>query len=88
MNGETRQFLHTEGVVLSGDGKTYYCMMTLIDGTTVKACANIFYAFPASVATDQRQQAPEVVKYIYNGRLYIRHGEKTYNGQGACVTKF
>lgn len=87
MTGETRQFLHTEGVVLSGDGKTYYCIMTLTDGTTVKACANIFEAFPASVATDKPQQAPEVVKYIYNGRLYIRHGEKTYNGQGACVTE-
>ncbi len=87
MTGETRQFLHTEGVVLSGNGKTYHCVMTLTDGTTVKACANIFEAFPASVATDKPQQAPEVVKYIYNGRLYIRHGEKTYNGQGACVTE-
>jgi hypothetical protein len=88
LEGETRQFLHTDGVVLSGDGKTYYCVMTLADGTTAKACANLFDAFPASVESNQRQEAPQVIKYIYNGRLYIRHGEKTYNGQGACVTGF
>ncbi len=86
LDGETRQFLYTEGVVLSGDGKTYYCLLTLADGTTVKACANLFDAFPASVAADKQQQAPKAVKYIDNGRLYIRHGDKTYNGQGACVT--
>ena len=86
LDGETRQFLYTEGVVLSGDGKTYYCLLTLADGTTVKACANLFDAFPASVAASQQQQAPKAVKYIDNGRLYIRHGDKTYNGQGACVT--
>ena len=86
LDGETRQFLYTEGVVLRGDGKTYYCVMTLADGTTVKACANTFEAFPASVETDRPQQAPEVIKYIYRGGLYIRYGSKTYNGQGACVT--
>lgn len=86
LDGETRQFLYTEGVVLSGDGKTYYCLLTLADGTTVKACANLFDAFPASVAAGKQQQAPATVKYIHNGRLYIRHGDKTYNGQGACVT--
>ena len=85
LDGETRQFLYTEGVVLRGDGKTYYCVMTLADGTTVKACANTFEAFPASVETDRPQQAPEVIKYIYRGGLYIRYGSKTYNGQGACV---
>lgn len=89
IEGETRQFLYTEGVVLDGNGKTYYCVMTLEDGTTtVKACANTFGAFPASVAADKQQQPQKVVKYIYNGRLYIRYGEKTYNGQGACVTGF
>ena len=85
LDGETRQFLYTEGVVLRGDGKTYYCLMNLADGTTVKACANTFEAFPASVETDRPQQAPEVIKYIYRGGLYIRYGSKTYNGQGACV---
>jgi hypothetical protein len=86
--GQTRQFLYTDGVVLAGDGKTYYCVMTLADGTTVKACANTFDAFPASVATEQTEQAPQVIKYINNGRLFIRYGNKTYNGQGACVTGF
>lgn len=86
LDGETRQFLYTEGVILNGDGKTYYCVMTLADGSTVKACANTFDGFPASVVADKKQQAPETVKYIYQGRLYIRHKGKTYNGQGACVT--
>ena len=62
--------------------------MTLADGTTVKACANTFDAFPASVEAGKQQQAPQAVKYIYDGRLYIRHGGKTYNGQGACVTEY
>lgn len=88
LEGQTEQFLYTEGVVLSGDGKTYYCVMTLADGTTVTACANTFDGFPASVAVDKPKQAPQVVKYIYNGCLYIRYGQKTYNGQGACVTGF
>ena len=88
MEGETRQFLYTEGVVLIGNGKTYYCIMTLADGSTVKACANTFDGFPASVAADKQQQAPQVVKYIYQGRLYIRYNNKTYNGQGACVSGF
>ena len=88
LQGETRQFLYNQGVILSGDGKTYYCVMTLTDGTTVKACADTFDAFPASVESDKQQQAPEVSKYIINGRLYIRHGNKTYNGQGACVSGF
>ena len=88
MEGETRQFLYTEGVVLIGNGKTYYCIMTLADGSTVKACANTFDGFPASVAVDKQQQAPQVVKYIYQGRLYIRYDNKTYNGQGACVSGF
>ena len=88
MEGETRQFLYTEGVVLIGNGKTYYCIMTLADGSTVKACANTFDGFPASVAADKQQQAPQVVKYIYQGRLYIRYDNKTYNGQGACVSGF
>lgn len=88
LDGETRQFLYTEGVILNGDGKTYYCVMTLADGSTVKACANTFDGFPASVVVDKKQQAPETVKYIYQGRLYIRHKGKTYNGQGACVTGF
>ena len=85
--GETRQFLYTEGVVLQGNGNTYYCVMTLADGTTVKACANTFDAFPASVESDKTQQTPKAVKYIYNGRLYIRYGDKIFNGQGACVTE-
>lgn len=88
LEGQTEQFLYTEGVVLSGDGKTYYCVMTLADGTTVTACANTFDGFPASVAVDKPKQAPQVVKYIYNGCLYIRYGQRTYNGQGACVTGF
>ena len=88
LEGETRQFLHTDGVVLSGDGKIYHCVMTLVDGTTVKACANLFDGFPASVESGKRQETPQVIKYIYHGGLYIRYGEKTYNGQGACVTGF
>ena len=88
LEGETHQYLYTEGVVLMGNGKIYHCVMTLADGTTVKACANTFEGFPASVAADKQQQAPQVVKYIYNGCLYIRYGQKTYNGQGACVTGF
>ena len=88
LTGETRQFLYTEGVVLSGNGNTYYCVMTLTDGSTVKACANTFDAFPASVEASKQQQAPQAIKYIHNGRLYIRHEGKTYNGQGACVTDF
>jgi len=88
LEGETRQFLYTEGSTLNGNGNTYYCVMTLADGTTVKACANTFDAFPASVEAGKQQQAPQAVKYIYDGRLYIRHGGKTYNGQGACVTEY
>ena len=88
LDGETRQFLYTEGVVLSGDGKTYHCVMTMADGTTVQACANKFDAFPASVETNKPQQEQQVIKYIHRGRLYIRYGDKTYNGQGACVTEF
>lgn len=88
MEGETRQFLYTNGVVLSGSVQIFYCVMTLADGTTVKACANTFDNFPASAATGKQQQAPEVIKYIYQGRLYIRYENKTYNGQGACVTGF
>ena len=88
LDGETRQFLYTEGVVLSGNGKTYHCVMTMADGTTVQACANKFDAFPASVETNKPQQEQQVIKYIHRGRLYIRYGDKTYNGQGACVTEF
>lgn len=88
LEGETRQFLYSEGTILSGNNKTYYCVMTLADGTTVKACANTFDAFPASVETDKTKQMPEVFKYIYNGRLYIRYGDKTYNGLGTHVTGF
>jgi hypothetical protein len=86
--GETRQFLYTEGTVLNGNNQTYYCIMTLTDGSTVKACAHTFDAFPASVEAGKQQQAPGAVKYIYNGTLYIRHQGKTYNGQGACVNEF
>ena len=88
LEGETRQFLYTEGIVLDGNNQIYYCVMTLEDGTTVKACANTFDAFPASVESDKQQKAPRAFKYIYGGRLYIRLGDRTYNGQGACVTEY
>lgn len=88
LDGETRQFLYTDGIVLAGDGKVYYCIMTLADGSTQTACANTFDGFPASVVTNQPVESQPAIKYIYNGRLYIRCGEKTYNGQGACVTEY
>ena len=85
IEGQTRQFLYYDGAVLSGNNKTYYCLMTLADGSTVKACPDTFDNFPPSVGADKQEQAPKVFKYIYDGRLFIRFGDKTFNALGARI---
>jgi len=48
IEGATRQYLYTHGVVLQGDGHVYYAMATMVDGVTVVSCEGSFDDFPRS----------------------------------------
>ncbi|MCQ2348346.1 MAG: hypothetical protein MJZ65_04070 [Paludibacteraceae bacterium] len=74
MAGETKQYIYTEGVVLNGNGHTYYVIATRANGTQVMSCDNFFEDFPKSV-DDNPGTVRKAALYTPTGR---KMGEWSY----------
>ncbi|MCQ2342013.1 MAG: hypothetical protein MJZ75_00770 [Paludibacteraceae bacterium] len=71
MPGETKQYLYNYGVILKGNGKRYYAIVTKADGTQIMTCEYTFEEFNASV---ELNAAPRKMA-LYNARTGNKIGE-------------
>lgn len=87
LEGETRQFLYTKGVVLQGDGHVYHVVVTTTTGTIVTSCEGEFDDFPHSAPLNGggMEQTDISEKRITNGQLLILRGDCIYNLFGQRV---
>ncbi|MCQ2341727.1 MAG: hypothetical protein MJZ48_04675 [Paludibacteraceae bacterium] len=68
MEGETKQYLYTEGVVLKGDKHIYHVIVTKKDGKQVMSCEYTFEEFPRSAEENAGVQVRKAALYSYTGR--------------------
>lgn len=66
--GATSQYLHEDGVPLSGDGHIYYAKVTTTAGKTLTCCAYLFDDFPASQPLNPVKTAKKAALYSSTGR--------------------
>lgn len=67
MDGETRQYLYTQGVVLKSDGHVYHVVATTADGHQVISCEGTFEEFPRSTSFNSGTIS-QAVLFTYTGR--------------------
>ena len=63
----TQQFLYTQGVVMEGDGNTYYVEATTASGTQVLSCEGRFEDFPKSATLNPGKKIKSAVLYTCYG---------------------
>jgi hypothetical protein len=68
IEGATRQYLYTEGIILQGDGNIYHVVATRANGSQVISCEGRFEDFSASAPLNPGKKAiRRAVLYTYSG---------------------
>lgn len=67
MDGETKQYIYTQGVVLKGDGNIYHVIATKTNGEQVISCEGRFEDFSASAPLNPGKVIKKAVLYSYTG---------------------
>lgn len=67
IDGATRQYLYTQGVVLEGDGNIYHAVATRADGSQVVSCEGLFEEFSASAPLNPGKVVCKAVLYNFSG---------------------
>lgn len=68
MEGQTRQFLYIQGVIMAGDGNIYHVIATRTDGSQVISCEGRFEDFETSASLNPGKKAiSKAVLYNYLG---------------------
>lgn len=70
IEGQTRQYLYTQGVILEGDNNIYHVVATRQDGSQVISCEGRFEDFSPSASLNPGQ------KIVKRAVLYSSSGEK------------
>lgn len=70
MEGETKQYLYKQGVVLEGDGNIYHVEVTTAAGTQIISCDGRFEDFPQSATLNPGKKIVQAVLYtIYGNKV-------------------
>lgn len=76
IDGATRQYLYTEGVVMEGDGNIYHVVATRANGSQAISCEGLFEDFSASASLNPGKVIKKAVLYNYRGEKISEWNER------------